>query len=86
MIDMTSIKNTDIESEKKRGWIEEHLKNEDFFDVENFPTSKLVISVIFTFLSKNENRPWECHIWIPRKILVWVDNCSSKTGVSEAIS
>ena len=44
VIDMTSIKNTDIESEKKRGWIEEHLKNEDFFDVENFPTSKLVIT------------------------------------------
>jgi len=33
-----------LSPKKRRGWIEEHLKNEDFFDVENFPTSKLVIT------------------------------------------
>tara|TARA_B100000902_G_scaffold223178_1_gene212013 strand:- start:992 stop:1588 length:597 start_codon:yes stop_codon:yes gene_type:complete len=44
VIDMSTIKNTDIESARKREYIEEHLKNEDFFDVEKFPTAKLVIT------------------------------------------
>lgn len=43
VIDMTSIKDTDLEGE----WaakLEGHLKSEDFFGVEKYPTSKFVIS------------------------------------------
>ena len=43
VIDMTTIKNTDIKSQKKKEYLEEHLKNEDFFDVEKFPTAELRI-------------------------------------------
>ena len=40
VIDMNSIKNTDIESVK----LENHLKNEDFFNVAEFPTAILTIT------------------------------------------
>ena len=40
VIDMNSIKNTDIESVK----LENHLKNEDFFNVAEFPTALLTIT------------------------------------------
>ncbi|MCB0530925.1 MAG: YceI family protein [Lewinellaceae bacterium] len=43
VIDMTSIKDTDLEGE----WaakLEGHLKSEDFFGVEKYPTSKFVIT------------------------------------------
>ncbi len=43
VIDMTSIKDTDLEGE----WaakLEGHLKSDDFFGVEKYPTSKFVIS------------------------------------------
>ena len=43
-IDMNSITCTDIESEKKRGYFEQHLKNEDFFDVEKFPYANIKIT------------------------------------------
>lgn len=39
-IDMNSLKNTDIEDAGKRGNLEGHLKNEDFFEVSKFPTAK----------------------------------------------
>jgi len=39
-IDMNSLTNTDIEDAGKRGNLEGHLKNEDFFEVSKFPTSK----------------------------------------------
>ncbi len=42
-IDMTSINVTDIEGEGK-GKLEGHLKSDDFFGVETYPTSKLVIT------------------------------------------
>ena len=42
-IDMTSIVCTDIESEKKNKYFVDHLKNDDFFDVENFPTAEIKI-------------------------------------------
>ncbi|MDC3306135.1 YceI family protein [Flavobacteriales bacterium] len=42
-IDMSSIKNTDIESEEYSAKLEGHLKNEDFFDVEQFPTATITI-------------------------------------------
>lgn len=38
-IDMTSITNTDIESEEYSQKLVNHLKNEDFFDVENHSSS-----------------------------------------------
>ena len=46
VIDMTSIVNTDIESEKGRKSIERHLKNEDFFDVDKYKTSSLRITKV----------------------------------------
>jgi len=42
VIDMNSIKNTDIEGRKKQR-LEMHLKNEDFFFVEKYPTAILKI-------------------------------------------
>ena len=39
-IDMTSINNTDMKGKKKRQ-LEEHLKNDDFFSVSQFSTSKI---------------------------------------------
>ena len=42
-IDMNKMECTDIESPKKRDYLVGHLKNEDFFDVENYQTAKLVI-------------------------------------------
>ena len=43
VIDMTSIACTDLEGDSK-GQLEGHLKSDDFFGVENFPTAKLVIT------------------------------------------
>ena len=43
-IDMNSIKNTDIESEEYSAKLEGHLKNKDFFDVEQFPTAVITIT------------------------------------------
>jgi len=43
VIDMNTIQNTDIESERKRASLVEHLKDEDFFNVEEFPTAELKI-------------------------------------------
>ena len=44
VIDMNSIKNTDIESEEYSAKLESHLKNEDFFNVAEFPTAVLTIT------------------------------------------
>ena len=44
VVDMTSIKNLDIEDEGYRGKLEGHLKSDDFFGVATFPTSKLIIT------------------------------------------
>ncbi len=44
VIDMTSLKNTDIEDEKSRNKLEKHLKDEDFFGVEKHPESRLKIT------------------------------------------
>ena len=43
-IDMTSINNTDIESEEYREKLNGHLKNEDFFNVEDFPLATITIT------------------------------------------
>jgi len=44
-IDMNSIVNTDLEGEYK-GKLEGHLKSDDFFSVEKFPTAKLVFNKV----------------------------------------
>jgi polyisoprenoid-binding protein YceI len=46
IIDMTSIKNLDIENATYAAKLEGHLKNEDFFDVAKYPTSKFVITKV----------------------------------------
>ena len=45
-IDMTTIVNTDIENQESRNNLEGHLKNKDFFGVENHPTSDLKITKV----------------------------------------
>jgi polyisoprenoid-binding protein YceI len=42
-IDMNSINNTDIESKEYSAKLEGHLKDEDFFNVEEFPTATITI-------------------------------------------
>lgn len=44
VIDMTSIKDTDIQDAETRGKLEGHLKSDDFFGVAKHPTAKLVIT------------------------------------------
>ena len=43
-IDMNSISCSDIESEKKNQYLVGHLKNEDFFNVEQFPLAIITIT------------------------------------------
>ena len=42
-IDMNSIACSDIESEKKNKYLVDHLKSDDFFDVEQFPLTTITI-------------------------------------------
>jgi polyisoprenoid-binding protein YceI len=44
VVDMNSIKNSDVKDEKMRERLVGHLKSDDFFGVEKFPLSKLVIT------------------------------------------
>ena len=44
VVDMASIINTDLEDEKYKNKLTSHLKNEDFFNVKEHPTSTLVIN------------------------------------------
>lgn len=48
-IDMSTIKNTDIEDAGNKAKLEGHLKSDDFFGVEKFPTAKLVITSTSAF-------------------------------------
>lgn len=43
-IDMKSINCTDLDANTGKDKLEGHLKNVDFFDVENFPTAKFVVT------------------------------------------
>lgn len=43
VIDMVTISATDVEGESKEG-LDGHLKNEDFFDVENHPTASIEVT------------------------------------------
>jgi polyisoprenoid-binding protein YceI len=44
IVDMTTIKNVDLKDDGMRARLEGHLKSDDFFGVENYPVSKLVIT------------------------------------------
>jgi polyisoprenoid-binding protein YceI len=44
VIDMNTIKNTDLKDEGKRGYLVKHLSSADFFEVEKYPTAKFVIT------------------------------------------
>ena len=44
VVDMNSIKNSDVKDEKMRERLVGHLKSDDFFGVEKYPLSKLVIT------------------------------------------
>jgi len=44
IVDMNSIKNSDVKDEKMRDRLVGHLKSDDFFGVEKYPLSKLVIT------------------------------------------
>lgn len=44
--DMSAIKDSDIEDEKSRAKLENHLKSPDFFDVAKYPTAKFIITSI----------------------------------------
>jgi len=46
VIDMSTIKNLDMEGSDGAGKIEKHLKAADFFDVEMYPTYKFVITSV----------------------------------------
>ena len=53
IIDMTTIENTDIKNEEAKVGLVEHLKNEDFFDVNKYPVALLVITRV-TYESENQ--------------------------------
>ncbi len=44
VVDMTTIKNQDLPSESAQNRLENHLKSDDFFSVEAYPTAKIFIS------------------------------------------
>lgn len=46
VIDMTSIKNNDIEEDEEKAKLEGHLKSADFFAVDSFPTAKFEITKV----------------------------------------
>ena len=43
IVSMITIRNKDITNEQYRGYLEEHLKSEDFFHVDSFPSAHLTI-------------------------------------------
>ncbi|WP_372775161.1 YceI family protein [Mangrovibacterium sp.] len=49
VVDMTSIKNLDLTDPEWNGKLVGHLKSDDFFGVETYPTAKLVITQKATF-------------------------------------
>tara|TARA_B100001029_G_scaffold10984_1_gene7486 strand:+ start:455 stop:1099 length:645 start_codon:yes stop_codon:yes gene_type:complete len=44
VVDMNTIKNTDIQNEKSSNSLTSHLKNSDFFNVDSFPTALIIIN------------------------------------------
>jgi len=54
IVDMRTIENYDISSEKYKGYLVEHLKSEDFFNVDSFPHAHLVILKRLEVSDKNK--------------------------------
>ena len=50
IIDMSTIQDFDLKDDNMRGTLEKHLKSDDFFGVEKFPVSTLVITDKSTFV------------------------------------
>jgi len=53
-VDMTSIKNTDVESPEYKTKLENHLKSADFFDVAKYPKATFVITSATPITEKKE--------------------------------
>ena len=51
VLDMTSLNTTDMDDEKSNAKLTKHLKNDDFFSVEKFPTAKLEITEAIKILN-----------------------------------
>lgn len=49
-VDMSSIQNTDLQDPAYKAKLEGHLKSDDFFGVEKFPTAKLLITKSTAFV------------------------------------
>lgn len=54
-VDMMSIENTDLKDASYKAKLEGHLKSDDFFGVEKFPTAKLVITNSSAFVNNMAN-------------------------------
>lgn len=61
VIDMNSIVCTDIENKDSNLRLINHLKNDDFFSVEKFPTSNITINKVV--LLKDNNQGWTHNIY-----------------------
>ena len=55
IVNMMTIENSDISSEKYKGYLVNHLKSEDFFNVDSFPSAHLVILEHLENTEKNRN-------------------------------
>lgn len=53
-VDMTTIKNKDVESPEYKAKLENHLKSPDFFDVAKYPKTKFVITSAAPITDKKE--------------------------------
>lgn len=57
VLDMASIRNTDIENQQGARDLESHLKSDDFFSVEKFPKASFtLLTVLPSLLSPNQNQ------------------------------
>ena len=54
VVNMETIQNDDISSEKYKGYLVDHLKSEDFFNVDSFPHAHLVILGNLEDIHKNK--------------------------------
>jgi polyisoprenoid-binding protein YceI len=61
VIDMKSIICSDIESKESNLRLVNHLKDDDFFSVEKFPTSKIVINIVVKLKENKEG--WTHNIY-----------------------
>ena len=51
LVNMTTIKDIDIQDEKMNGMLVSHLKSDDFFGVEKYPASKLTLTGSSNFVN-----------------------------------